>query len=96
MSVDYYRKQIQSLNVERERIIMEKGLAADANKDLRENAEYDYWSEKEIAITGRIGDLIIEIERLTKDGSKPKTTVKSKKSEKPVKKIKDLPKNRWL
>ena len=47
---------------------MEKGLTARDNNDLRENAAYDYWCEKEAVATAKILNLIKEIEELAKNG----------------------------
>ena len=95
MSIELLRKQIKELMRERDKASLEKGLAAEDNKDLRENFAYDYWSQKEFALTSKIRRLAAEIERLSK-----KEVVKKKKTrkikEKPVEKIKDLPKNKWL
>ncbi len=53
---------------EQDFIIMEKGLTARDNNDLRENAAYDYWCEKEAVATAKILNLIKEIEELAKNG----------------------------
>lgn len=100
MSIELLRQKIKELNKERDKAIFEKGLAADENKDLRENFAYDYWFEKEMNISAKISGLIREIERIAKKNSsikaiKTKRHIKRKK-EPVVKKIKDLPKNKWL
>jgi transcription elongation GreA/GreB family factor len=87
------RQKIKELNTHRDKAIMQKGLAAEDNKDLRENAEYDYWVEKELFFTAQIITLIKEIQKLTKKPTvTPKTSAKSSKPQL----IKDLPKNKWL
>lgn len=67
--VDLLREKLVALNREREDIILEKGLAARDNNDLRENFAYDYWSDKERVVTARIHALIREIGDITKQNS---------------------------
>jgi len=45
--IDKLRQELTELRKERDKIIFEKGMAANENKDLRENSAYDYWFEKE-------------------------------------------------
>jgi len=72
--IDKLRNELINLREERKTIIFEKGLAAEDNKDLRENSTYDYWFEKEIVANARIAHLIEMIEELsTKD--KPKKRI---------------------
>ncbi|MFA6981602.1 MAG: hypothetical protein WC243_01075 [Patescibacteria group bacterium] len=60
------RDGLVKLREERTRVTMEKGLAAEDNKDLRENASYDYWEQKEFNLTARIIALMKEIDKLAK------------------------------
>ncbi len=64
--IDELRNKIKELQLEREKVILQKGLAAQFNGDLRENSEYDSWEQLEINLTSRIRQLILEIEKLTK------------------------------
>ncbi len=68
--IDLLREDLKKLMSQREKIQMEKGMAAEHNKDLRENADYDYWLEREQTITARIRRLTAEIETLYKKLSK--------------------------
>lgn len=78
--IDKLRKELIELREERAKVILEKGLAAEYNKDLRENAAYDYWYEKETEMTVRILQ-VMEIIREEADKTKPKRTIKHKKVE---------------
>ncbi len=69
------------LREERAKVIFEKGLAAEENKDLRENFAYDYWFEKECQMKARIIQVVDMIEEISSK-SKPKKIVKQKKLEK--------------
>lgn len=73
--IEELRAQLSKLRQERDKVILKKGLIAQDNKDLRENAAYDYWLQKEQAITARIHSIIIEINDLTK-GYQPKFKAK--------------------
>ena len=64
--IDKLREELIKLREERSTIILEKGLAAQENKDLRENSAYDYWMEKEMNITSRIQNIIKIIDDLSK------------------------------
>lgn len=64
--IDKLRNQLIELRKERDKAVLEKGLSAQDNKDLRENATYDYWEQKEHQLTSRILNIIKEIETLTK------------------------------
>lgn len=64
--LDQLRKKLKALREERDRVILEKGLAGRDNNDLRENFAYDYWEEKERVATTRILNIIKEIEELAK------------------------------
>lgn len=64
--IDELREKIAELNKKRDEIIMEKGLAAEANKDLRENSLFDYCEMKERNLTIQINNLIHEIQDLYK------------------------------
>ncbi|MFC1722293.1 hypothetical protein ACFL0C_01450 [Patescibacteria group bacterium] len=58
------RRVLIKLMKERERVQFEKGQAAEHNKDLRENSDYDYWLQKEMNLTVRIKRVSAEIEVL--------------------------------
>lgn len=62
--IDILRENLKNLMEERKRVQKEKGDAAEHNKDLRENADYDYWFQREIALTIRIRNLTKEIQDL--------------------------------
>jgi len=79
--IDKLRNELIALRKEREAITFEKGLAAEDNKDLRENCTYDYWFEKEIVANARIALLIKMIGDLSKK-DKPKKELKKRKIEK--------------
>ncbi len=76
------RAQVKKLQNERDLAILEKGFAAEGNDDLRENAQYDYWLEKEIFCTGKIKNLLEEIHNISiKIKNKPKRkTIKQEKT----------------
>ena len=74
--IDNLREELIKLRKERSQIILEKGFAAEENKDLRENSAYDYWFEKEMQITSRIYHITNMIQELSK---KSKENKKSKK-----------------
>lgn len=92
--VEMLRKRLSEQRKKLEKATIEKGLAAEENKDLRENFAYDYWVDQERLITARIHATLKEIESLTKRPKIKKHPTK-KKSEN-IDKIKDLPKNKWL
>ncbi len=97
MNLDHLRDKIKELMKQREAATLEKGLSAQDNKDLRENAEYDYWEEKETTLTIKIGNLQQEIVQLSEVNVKKTLPKKLKKGKETVTpKIKDLPKNKWL
>jgi len=79
--IDKLRKELVKLREERAKVIFEKGLAAEENKDLRENFAYDYWFEKECQMKARIVQVVDMIEEISSK-SKPKKIVKQKKLEK--------------
>ena len=63
--IDKLRKELVETRKERERIVFEKGMAAEENKDLRENSTYDYWFEKEMQATTRISHIISMIDEIS-------------------------------
>ena len=71
--IDNLREKLKALNIERDSVIMEKGLAARDNNDLRENFAYDYWEQKEKQLTFRIHRLIKEIDEIAKENRKTKS-----------------------
>jgi transcription elongation GreA/GreB family factor len=76
--IDKLRNELIRLRKEREEVIFEKGLAAEENKDLRENFAYDYWFEKECQMNARIMQVVNIIEE-TSNKSKPKKIIKQRK-----------------
>jgi transcription elongation GreA/GreB family factor len=60
--LEQLRQKLKELQKHREHAIMEKGLAAQENQDLRENSDYDYWEMEESNFTFRIHNIIREIE----------------------------------
>jgi len=91
--IDKLRNEIIKLRKEREEIIFEKGLAAEDNKDLRENFAYDYWFEKEMLVSSRIKYLIGMIEELSKKDKLKKNIIKAKRVEKTKEKFEP---HKWL
>lgn len=79
--IDKLRKELIKLREERIQVILEKGLAAEENKDLRENFAYDYWFEKECGMNARIMCVTQMIDEIS-EKAKPKKIVKQKKLEK--------------
>lgn len=97
--IENLRQKIKELSAELSHATLEKGLAAEDNKDLRENSDYDYWDQKESLLIIRIHRLMKEINDLY-SASGVKTSNKkpaAKKSKKPAKKkgSEELP-HRWL
>jgi transcription elongation GreA/GreB family factor len=68
--IDILREKLKKLQNERTRVQNEKGQAAEHNKDIRENADYDYWLDREISLSVRIRSLSAEIEELYKKAKK--------------------------
>lgn len=62
------RERLFSMRKEREQIIFRKGLMAQDNPDLRENAAYEFLEMKEHSITHRIRRLMQEIHDLVEAG----------------------------
>ncbi|KKS31462.1 hypothetical protein A2380_03695 [candidate division WWE3 bacterium RIFOXYB1_FULL_43_24] len=91
--VERLRERLSEQRKKLEGATFEKGLAAEENKDLRENFAYDYWVSQEQLITARIFATLKEIEHLTK---KPEKKIIKKIKSKPVEKVKDFPKKKWL
>ena len=91
--VERLRERLSEQRKKLEGASFEKGLAAEENKDLRENFAYDYWVSQEQLITARIFTTLKEIEELTKKTEKK--TIKKRASQ-PVTRVKDLPKKKWL
>ncbi len=60
------RQKLGALQKEREAAILEKGLQAQDNNDLRENFAYILWEQKEHMLTSKIHNLIREIEHIAK------------------------------
>jgi transcription elongation GreA/GreB family factor len=79
--IDRLRNELIKLREERSKVIFEKGLAAEENKDLRENFAYDYWFEKECQMEARIAQIVEMINEISSN-TKPKKDIKQKKLEK--------------
>jgi hypothetical protein len=98
--IEILRKKLTELRKERDAIMFEKGLSAEENKDLRENATFDFWARKEHNVTSQILQITKEITELTHKNrptvNKPANKVPKKPMAKKVEKIRDLPKKRWL
>ncbi|HLB51991.1 hypothetical protein A3F07_03405 [candidate division WWE3 bacterium RIFCSPHIGHO2_12_FULL_38_15] len=78
--IDLLRNKLIKLQKEREKVTLEKGLAARDNTDLRENFAYDYWVEREFVVTAKIYNILKEIEEL---GPKIPRSKKKKRSHAP-------------
>jgi len=90
--IDKLRKELIKLREERDKIIFEKGMAAEENKDLRENSTYDFWFDKEMLITNRIENLI----SIINENSRKKPLKKPlNKTKKPKEKV-ELDRPKWL
>ena len=63
--INELRNELTHLRKEREKVILEKGLIAQDNKDLRENAAYAWYEQREHSLTSRIHGIIEEIYALT-------------------------------
>ncbi len=98
-SIENLRQKITELKQELADATFEKGLAADENKDLRENFAYDYWDQKERVLLNRIHGLIREIADRTPKPPKP-TPKKKILKQKPVDETEivepKFPINKWL
>ncbi|MBU1132683.1 hypothetical protein KKG08_00200 [Patescibacteria group bacterium] len=70
MDVEDLRNKLSELRKKRTYITVQKGFAANHNKDLRENATYDNWLDQEFLINAEISEVIEKIEKLT--NTKPK------------------------
>lgn len=94
--IEKLRTKIKELSTELAHATLEKGLAAEDNKDLRENSDYDYWDQKESLLIIRIHRLMNEINDLYKPVQKPKKKLPSeaKTPKKPAPK-EELP-HKWL
>jgi transcription elongation GreA/GreB family factor len=64
--IDELREELIKLQKEREKIILEKGLEAEENGDLRENATFNNLEIQEWVLTSKIRRLIQEITDLAK------------------------------
>ncbi|HBY10198.1 hypothetical protein A2473_03315 [candidate division WWE3 bacterium RIFOXYC2_FULL_42_13] len=91
--VDRLRERLTEQRKKLEEASFEKGLAAEENKDLRENFAYDYWVSQEELITARIFATLKEIEHLTR---KPEKKIVKKSRSTPVERVRDIPKKKWL
>lgn len=92
--IDKLRKELVEIRKERERIVFEKGMAAEENKDLRENSAYDYWFEKEMLVTTRINHIISMINEISGKNLVRKPQIKQK-ARKPKEKM-ELERPKWL
>jgi transcription elongation GreA/GreB family factor len=93
-SAEKLREKIKELKKELETVTFEKGLAAEDNKDLRENSAYDYWDQKESILIIRIHKIMREISEIYK---KPYAKKVAKKQTRPVvKKLTETFPHKWL
>jgi hypothetical protein len=60
------RMRIKELKKQRDNIILERGLLAQDNNDLRENTSFERYTEKEWFLTVRINNLMEEIYKISK------------------------------
>ena len=90
--IDKLREKLIDLRKEREKITFEKGMAANENKDLRENSAYDYWFEKEMLITARINNVTLEIMKISPNKRPKQTPRKSRKMKEKI----ELDRPKWL
>lgn len=92
--IEELRQKISDLKKELENATLEKGLAAEDNKDLRENFAYDYWEQKERLCVSRIHSIMQELRELI--GSN--TNNVKKKVKKSTQNAKDplFQKHKWL
>ncbi|HLD51230.1 hypothetical protein A3K34_01070 [candidate division WWE3 bacterium RIFOXYC1_FULL_40_10] len=95
--IEELRERIAELQEERKHVILEKGLSAQENNDLRENAQYDFWDRKEHNYNSRIAKLTHDLE-LLKIRLKPKKSPKRSTKKERIEKIdlKNIPKSKWL
>ena len=93
-SIEKLREKIAELKKDLETVTFEKGLAAEDNKDLRENSAYDYWDQKESILIIRIHKIMREITDKAKGQVVKKTAKKPKKPL--VKKEFDIKPHKWL
>lgn len=71
--VDKLRKDLIRLRKKLIEVTMKKGLAAQNDKDLRENSDYEYWLNQEFIVMGRMKTVMELIYNLTKkEDDKPK------------------------
>ncbi len=68
--IQQLRHELTKLRKEREAVILEKGLLAQDNKDLRENFAYILYEQKEHALSSQINAVIKEIYDYTKKHKK--------------------------
>jgi len=96
-TLELLRTQIKKLRKERDEAILEKGLSAQYNQDLRENAQYDYWVDRELYLTFKIRGLLNEINSYSKKNQKKKSTTNNKaRVNKPDKSKVLHQKHKWL
>ena len=88
--LEHLQEELKRLRKERAEIIFEKGMAAEDNKDLRENGAYIAMEEREQWYTAKIHKTMREIEEITK---KPKKEIKRVQKEEPKYEFKP---HKWL
>jgi hypothetical protein len=94
-TIEKLREKIKELKQELETVTFEKGLAAEDNKDLRENSAYDYWDQKESILIIRIHKIMKEIRDTSKNDSHERKI--GKKSSDPItKKPYNIKPHKWL
>ncbi|MBN1162140.1 30S ribosomal protein S2 [Patescibacteria group bacterium] len=81
--INQLRDQLSELKKKREEVILERGKAAEGNKDLRENAAFDYLDQEERNVASQINMLMKEIGKLAKkEKSDKKSKIDKKKEDK--------------
>jgi len=68
--IELLRAKLRKLREKKDAIILEKGMAAEDNNDLRENSLYDYLVQQEDMYSSMIVGVLKEIKRLSEKGKK--------------------------
>jgi len=89
--LEQLQKELADLRKTRQKVILEKGEAAEDNKDLRENGAYIALEEREHYYTSKIHKVIRDLDNLTR---KPAKEIR-KNVEKKEKKYEFKP-HKWL
>lgn len=65
--IESLREDLKKLREKLAEVTLQKGLAAQDDKDLRENANYEYWLNQEYITMGRIRTTMELISKLAQD-----------------------------